>query len=149
MFFKNGFAENLRLQVAFRILFIYQLEVLCIEFYLQSVCESVFAYVRESDKMRKRERKRIVATQGFGCQFGSKIFDNFFLIATRLWLLQASDRMLFVAWFEKKTIFMLFSGKIIMIFIFSLALCIKLCSRKVPLKNSVFNKNILSHMNRS
>ena len=114
-----------------------------------SMCESVFAHVRESDKMRKRERERIVAAQGFGCQFGSKIFDNFFLIATRLWLLQASDRMLFVAWFEKKTIFMLFSGKIIMIFIFSLALCIKLCSRKVPLKNSVFNKSILSHMNRS
>ena len=67
-----------------------------------SMCESVFAHVRESDKMRKRERERIVATQGFGCQFGSKIFDNFFLIATRLWLLQASDRMLFVAWFEKK-----------------------------------------------
>ena len=45
------------------------------------MCESVFAYVRESDKMRKRERERIVAAQGFGCQFDSKIFDNFFLIA--------------------------------------------------------------------
>ena len=41
MFFKNGFAEYLRLKVAFRILFIYLLEVLCIEFYLQSVCEHV------------------------------------------------------------------------------------------------------------
>ena len=78
-----------------------------------SMCESVFAYVRESDKMRKRERKRIVATQGFGCQFGSKIFDNFFLIATRLWLLQASDRMLFVAWFEKKQYLCFFLGKLL------------------------------------
>ena len=68
------------------------------------MCESVFAYVRESDKMRKRERERIVAMLGFGCQFGSKIFDNFFLVATRLWLLQASDRMFFVAWFEKNNI---------------------------------------------